>query len=438
MKKRLIFIFASLGLAITSIAQNPISPPGIYIPDPSARVFPDGRLYIYGSVDTTTRFYCTQDYHVLSTNDMKKWRLDKNSFSTKRIIDQARFGSVLLYAPDCIYKDGKYYLYYCISGGGEDEGVAVGNSPIGPFVDGRPIKGITQIDPTVFIDDDKQAYMFWGQFSAQGAKLKPNMTEVDLATVRTGLVTEKEHGFHEGSWMFKRNGIYYFVYAQISDRGLATSIGYSTSKSPLGPFKYGGTIIDNFGCDPNSWNNHGSVQQYQGKWYVFYHRSTHGSRMMRKACVEPITFRPDGSIPQVEMTSQGAGDPLDAFSTIDAERACLLSGKVRIVQSGVSNEELARIENENTATYKYLNFAKVPTKFKIRVCAQSGGEIQVFTNNLCMPIVANVNVEPGDGQTYKEYSVDVRDLPAGVQPLYFRFLGAEDKDLFRIDEFRFE
>jgi arabinoxylan arabinofuranohydrolase len=419
-------------------SQNPISPAGVYIADPAARIWNDGRLYIYGSNDISPKTYCSPIYHVLSTDNMKDWKICRNTFSLSEVPYIGKSHGVALFAPDCLYKNGKYYLYYCLSTGGEDEGVATGDSPNGPFRHGEVIKGISQIDPAVFTDDDGQVYYYWGQFTTKGAKLKPNLKEIDFSTMKDSLLTEKQHFFHEGSWMFKRKHIYYLVYTQISSRGLATSIGYSTSRHPLGPFKYGGVIIDNFGCDPDTWNNHGSVQEYKGKWYVFYHRSTHGSRMMRKACVEPITFRPDGSIPQVEMTSQGAAGPLNPFNVIQAEWACLLTGKMRVVQSGESTEELARIEDENTATFKYFNFTKIPHKLKIRVCAEAGGTITLFTNNLCLPVNAQVNVAKGDGTAYRDYEVDVRNIQKGIHPIYMRFNGKENTNLFRIDSFLFE
>jgi len=144
------------------------------------------------------------------------------------------------------------------------------------------------------------------------------------------ILTESEHFFHEGAFMLKRNGIYYLVYTDIGRAGMATCIGYSTSRSPMGPYRYGGVIIDNDHCDPGNWNNHGSIVEFSGNWYVFYQRSTNGSKYMRKACIEPIRFENDGSIPEVEMTSQGVLASLPAMARIDAGRACLLYGNVRI------------------------------------------------------------------------------------------------------------
>ncbi len=103
----------------------------------------------------------------------------------------------ILYAPDCQYKNGTYYLYYCLASNKNTEVVATSASPNGPFVNGKVIKlkGINEIDPCVFIDDDGHAYYIWGQFFAKMAKLKPNMMEIDTTTIKDNIVTEKEHFF---------------------------------------------------------------------------------------------------------------------------------------------------------------------------------------------------------------------------------------------------
>lgn len=109
--------------------------------------------------------------------------------------------------------------------------------------------------------------------------------------------------------MRKRNGIYYYVYPCVFRNGRPTCLAYATSKSPLGPFQYRGIIIDNAKCDPESWNIHGSIEEFHGQWYVFYHRSSGNCRANRRLCVEKIFFNDDGTIGEVKMTSQGAGDP---------------------------------------------------------------------------------------------------------------------------------
>ena len=186
----------------------------------------------------------------------------------------------LLFAPDAIEKDGKYYLYYCMPDLSNAEGVAVGKSPF-EFGFGKKMElsGYEEIDPSVFVDDDGQAYYLWGQFSLKMAKLEPNMVQLDYTTLKTDVLTEKEHYFHEGAYLTKRDGIYYLIYADISRADKPTCIGYATSNNPLGPYTYQGeVIIDNSQCNPNNWNNHGSIAKFNDQWYVFYHRSTHACK----------------------------------------------------------------------------------------------------------------------------------------------------------------
>jgi len=432
-------LFAFL-LQKSLIAQNPICPPGVYIADPTARVWADGKMYVYGSRDESPNYYCSWRYDVLSSDDLQSWTLTPNSFASKGKGDAISYSDDYLYAPDCMYKDGKYYLYYCLANNTQTEGVAVSDSPLGPFLNGKNIDlgDHHQIDPAVFIDDDGQGYYIWGQFSANIAKLKPNMTEIDFSTIKTGVITEKEHFFHEGVYMIKRNGIYYLVYAHMGRGGRPTCIGYSISKSPMGPYKYGGIIIDNDHCDPGNWNNHGSLVEFRNHWYVFYHRSTHGCYTMRKACVEPIYFNEDGTINEVEMTSQGAGKPLDPLKEIGAERACLMYGNIRIQAFSSNEEELGKIQNSDKAAYKYFDFTKGVTHFTIRVApGTKPGKIDITLDNIWGPSIGTIEV-PGGGdlKTWQMITCKISTV-SGTRAIWLRFSG-EGEDIFHIDHFQFE
>lgn len=420
-------------------AQNPIIPPGLYIADPSSHVWKDGKLYIYGSRDENPAWYCSHDHYVLSTSDLIHWDVARDAFASSGKNDQVPYSDDFLYAPDCMYKDGTYYLYYCLASPENTEGVATSKSPAGPFTNGKPIDlaGINQIDPCVFMDDDGQAYYIWGQFSAKIAKLKPNMTEIDKSTIRDGIVTEKEHFFHEGGYMVKRNGIYYFVYAHMGRAGMPTCIGYATAKSPMGPFTYGGVIVDNDHCDPGNWNNHGSIVEFKGKWYVFYHRATHNSVTMRRACMEPLIFNEDGSINEVEMTTQGVAGPLNPLQKMDAERACLLTGNVRIVAFASGNEELTGIRNEDKAGYKYFNFKPGTDSVTFMVAPGStAGKIDIGLDNRWGPSIGTLDIPGnGDGKTWITVKGKV-DPVQGVHAIWLRFSGTGE-DLFNIDWFQF-
>jgi len=428
-------------------AQNPICPPGLNIADPTTRVWKDGRLYVYGSRDESFKYYCSFDHWVLSTNDLIHWEYTPNVFASKGKNDQIPQNDRLLFAPDCMYKNGAYYLYYCQPGG--IEGVATSKSPTGPFTNAKEIylKNYNQIDPAVFVDDDGQAYYMWGQFNAKIAKLKPNMTEIDTTSIVDNLVTEKEHYFHEGGYMVKRNGIYYFVYADMSRKGMPTCIGYATSKSPMGPFKYGGVIIDNDGCDPANWNNHGSIVEFKGQWYVFYHRTTNGCINSRKACIEPIFFNKNGSISEVEMTSQGAAKPLDAFSKIEAERACLLSGHVRVESYSLdttnplnptNSDQLGQIQDKDRAVYKYIDFGEGVDSVTIRIATgNNSGKISFKLDNSWSVPFGEINVEGGgDSKTWKTLSCKVNNVK-GIHALNLTFSVAGSES-FNIDWFKFE
>jgi arabinoxylan arabinofuranohydrolase len=443
MKSQFIFSIAfvcfSMAIPYSVSGQNPIVPPGLYIADPSSHVWKDGKLYIYGSRDENPAWYCSHDHYVLSTSDLVHWDISKDAFASAGKNDQVSYSDDFLYAPDCQYRDGIYYLYYCLASPKNTEGVATSTNPEGPFSNGKAIDlaGINQIDPCVFIDDDGQAYYIWGQFSAKIARLKPNMTEIDKSTIKDGIVTEKEHFFHEGGYMVKRNGIYYFIYAHMGRAGMPTCIGYATSKSPMGPFKYGGVIIDNDHCDPGNWNNHGSIVEFKGKWYVFYHRSSHNSVTMRRACAEPITFNKDGSINEVEMTTQGVACPLNPLLKMDAERACLLTGNVRIVAFTADNEELTGIRNEDKAGYKYFNFEPGNDSITFMVApGKAGGKIDIGLDNRWGPSIGTVDIPGnGDGKTWMTVKGKISQVK-GVHAIWLRFSGAGE-DLFNLDWFQF-
>ena len=422
-------------------AQNPIVPPGLYIADPSAHVWSDGKLYVYGSLDESTSYYCSWRHHVLSTSDMKTWTIHEDRFASKGPNDEVSGTDALLFAPDCMVKDNTYYLYYCLPDRNYAEGVATSDNPAGPFRNGQKIDlgGYNQIDPSTFIDDDGQIYYLWGQFTLKMAKMNPDMKTLDLSTLRDSVLTESRHFFHEGAFLTKRNGIYYLIYADMSRVNVPSSIGYATSDSPMGPYRYGGVIVDNDRCDPGNWNNHGSIAEFNGQWYVFYHRATHNSRMMRKACVEPIHFNADGSIDEVEMTSQGSGPPLNAFSKIDAERACLLFGNVRIQQCGPDNEELGNIRHGDSVAYKYLDFADGATSVRVRIKpGRSRGKLDMALDQPWHPSITTLDIGKSDSdKTMWQILEAPVEGERGIHALWLRFTGERDT-LFSVDWIQFQ
>lgn len=401
-----------------SWGRNPVLPHDICIPDGEAHVF-DDRLYVYGSFDIKSSEYCSEEYHVASTSDMLTWKVadksldgkdipwpnDKNKkkyyitdmglrnptpfyrkmlkdmhvplglmpkFLRPKYIDFGKFVPNLnmLFAPDCACKDGRYYLYFCM--GDYSEGVAVSDNPNGPFI--NPVRlPCGGIDPAIFIDDDGAAYYYWGQFRANAVKLNTDMVTFDEDKVIKNVVTEEEHGFHEGSSMRKHNGIYYYVYPCIYRENKPTCLAYATSSSPLGPFTYRGVIIDNAKCDPQSWNIHGSIQEFNGQWYVFYHRCSKNNKSNRRLCVEKIEFNQDGTINEVKMTSQGAGLPFASGKLIEGWRACEVDGGAY-----VDGTDLIMC-NDSSAYFRYVQLNE---KSRIEIDAEGKGDILVYADGV--------------------------------------------------------
>lgn len=443
--------------------RNPILPLEHHVPDSEAHVMPDGKLYVYGSYDDREDVYCSEKYHVISTPDMKHWTIhdvsltgqqvpwfnDPNApkypgidwskptpFIQKMLAAAAADGEdmkekfekedhgpkpALLFAPDCIERDGKYYLYFCMPD--DSEGVAVSNRPEGPFTDllQLPCGGI---DPAIFIDDNGQAYYYWGQLFSHGVRMNDDMRSFDPASIVDNLVTEEEHFFHEGSSMRKIDDTYYYLYADM-ERGKPTSLGYSTSKSPLGPFTYRGIIIDNDGCDPASWNNHGSIECVNGKWYVFYHRCSRGVQQHRRLCIEPITINPDGSIDEVKMTSQGVGDPFAPGEKIYGYQACGVKGTVYIGLDDTYCEKLTHISAGDEAVFRYVKSDRAWSSIEL-TCAGSG-KVQVLMNDTPAGTV-DVAVEPGKCQTVAA----AIKAPAGEYELTLQFESSDDLEIMEV------
>ncbi|WP_111708300.1 family 43 glycosylhydrolase [Lutibacter citreus] len=438
MKKLKTILFLLINASL--FAQNPITPPGMYIADPEAHVWEDGKLYIYGSRDESDDYWCSYSHNVLSSENLIDWDITEKAFSSKGEFDQVPHHDNLLFAPDAAYKNGTYYLYYCSPGKPKTEGVATSTNPNGPFINGKQIKGVYSIDPAVLIDDNGQAYYYWGQGKPTVAKLKSNMMEIDEATITHPLDKEGNVAFHEGSSIRKIGDLYYFVFADDSRDNRPTCLGYAIGKSPMGPFEYKGVIIDNFNCDPSSWNNHGSIEKFKDQWYVFYHRSTNNSQKFRKACIEPIFINKDGTIDEVEMTSQGAGKPLKASKIIEAEWTCGLSGNVRITKipsTDIISEGLSEIKNNDTAIYKYLSFEENTKSFEVKTSTASEGIIEIRIDDKQGQIIGTCDIQANSNKvSYKISSCKIKTVK-GKHALHFTFKTKENQHLI-IDWFRFK
>lgn len=409
--------------------MNPILPIQHFVPDVEARQWADGRIYLYGSTDISGyNSFCSWQYRVFSSDNLQDWVDHGESFRAALPNKSADWLDAVLFAPDCVWVNGRYHLFFCgISEQGVRLGVAESGSPTGPFTNAVPIAGADQtaIDPTALVDDDGQVYLYWGQRHLRGARLRPDLQSIDPETLETHLLNEEADGFFEGASIRKRNGIYYLLYADNSRHKKPTSLAYATSSKPLGPFTKRGILIDNIGCDPGVGNNHGSIAEFNGQWYVFYHRSSQGNIFNRRVCVEPIAFHADGTIDEVEMTTQGMDDPLPTTEPIAAWRACLLQGRVCTAVSTptpnapTTHEYLTQLHRDDWAAYKYVDFDAQPgASFQARVGSLHGGLLEIHLDQPDGELLGVCKVtSTGGWQKWATVSCPIKTV-SGVHAIY--------------------
>ena len=344
---------------------NPYLPNWEYIPDGEPRVFGD-RIYVYGSHDRKDSIdFCDYKLKVWSApvSDPTKWVCHGDIFRSRDGHDSPSdldWTDELLFAPDVVERGGKYYLYaYIVNAKGC---VAVADRPEGPFrllsrykydIPNHYDNG-TFIDPGVLVDDDGRVYIYCGYQGSYMCELKDNMYEAVPGSYKLDIIpTAEPHRFFEACSPRKINGTYYLIYSP--QRG--SCLDYATSDSPTGPFTYRGTIIDN-GIDFPGGNDHGSVCCVNGQWYIFYHRMTNGTIMSRRGCVERIEILPDGTIPQVEMTSLGFEESLNPYDFTQADTACVLKGGCYITETSVFERPIVNVTDGCVMGWKYFDFGE--------------------------------------------------------------------------------
>ena len=359
---------------------NPYMPLWEHIPDGEPYVFEDPdqpgkyRVYIYGSHDNLVTEYCGRDQVVwsASVDSLNKWRYDGVILVVDKNRDGEQFDSVgtadVLYAPDVTLvtdKDGNktYYLFPNDQTGLRNGLIAKSSRPDGPFEvcnwskdDPNQVDGVLQFDPAVFVDDDGRVYGYWGFERSYAAEFDP----ATMATVKPGtkIVEDMISGryqkgrfkFFEASSIRKIKDKYIFIYSRFTEEGefgLPSSnytLAYCYSDNPLGPWTYGGTIIDGRAREKDEQGNvipsatpdgntHGSICEINGQWYVFYHRQTGTNEYARQAMVAPIEVKVEEGkggkvvISEGEYNSQGfALNGLDPFEAHSAGIACWYTG----------------------------------------------------------------------------------------------------------------
>ena len=295
-----------------TFGENPIVT-SMYTADPAPLVVGD-TLYLYVTHDEDeleNGFYTMYDWHCYSTKDMVNWTDHGVVFS----LDDISFAQDRAWAPQVVERNGKFFMYCPIhkNYGGMAIAVGVSDSPTGPFeAFGFPVVDEgdwNDIDPTVFVDDDGQAYLYFGNPELRYVLLRESMLTYDRTVgVVSVPMTEESFGkgsqptgttYAEGPWFYKRNGIYYMVYAAFAEGQGNEHLAYSTSDSPTGPWVYRGVIMTEEG---GTFTNHPGIVDFKGHSYLFYHTAElpGGNLFHRSVCVAEFTYNDDGSIGIIE------------------------------------------------------------------------------------------------------------------------------------------
>lgn len=441
MKK--LYIIAVLALVFTLLfsavchGDNPIVQT-TYTADPAPLVY-NGTVYLYtgNDLDTATTSYKMTDWKCYSSTDLVNWTdhgsvLDVTAFKWARQDQDANASQV-------VYRNGKFYYYVAVSctlagKGGIALGVAVSDSPTGPFKDaiGAPLvtNNMTtyashswdDLDPTVFIDDDGQAYLYWGNNACYYAKLNSDMTSLKGSIGAIPLTTAAfGPDYEEAPWAYKRQGLYYLIYAS----GFPESIAYSTSTSPVGPWNYRGIIMPRQG---NSSTNHPGIIDFKGNSYFFYHNAAlpGGGSYKRSVCAEKFSYNADGTIPSFSMSEAGVSngvEKLNPYLKTEAETICWESGILteRCSEGGMN---VGFIENGDWIKVEGVDFSSGAASFEARVASgSSGGNIELRLDSPSGKLVGTCAVlGTGDWQDWTTKTCSVSGA-SGVHDLYMKFTG---------------
>ncbi|MEU4215761.1 family 43 glycosylhydrolase [Actinoplanes sp. NPDC026623] len=418
-------------IPVPARADNPIVQT-IYTADPAPLVY-NNRVYLYtGHDEDNSTYFTMKEWRVWSSADMVNWTdhgspLDLADFS---------WASANAWAGQTVHRNGKFYWYVPMTvraTGAMGIGVAVSDSPTGPFTDaiGRPLVSNGQIDPTVFIDDDGQAYLYWGNPDLWYVRLNADMTsysgspaKIQLTTAGFGTRTgdaSRPTLFEEGPWVYKRGGLYFLVFAA---KCCSEFIAYSTGTGPTGPWTYRGTVMATQG---SSFTNHPGVIDFNGGSYFFYHNGAlpGGGGYTRSVAVEKFAYRSDGTIPTITMTGTGAPQigTLDPYVRQEAETIAWESG-VETEPAAEGGLNVGFIDNGDYLKVKGVGFGAGAGSFTARVASgASGGKVEVRLDSATGTLAGTCTVAgTGGWQAWTSVTCPVSGA-AGTHDLYLRFTG---------------
>ena len=442
MKFRALRFFVVAGLLQTSAthATNPLIMDQ-FSADPTARVF-EGRIYVYPSHDIKEppgytgrpKWFVMEDYHVFSSDNLTDWK-DHGVIVTRNDVPWADKNAYAMWAPDAVFKDGKYYFYFPAVPQSKEErpgfriGVAIADKPYGPFrLLEKPIEGVKGIDPAVLIDEDGSAYLFYSLDRIYVARLKPNMIEIDGEPRVIDELPKK--GLQEGPFVFERQGTYYLTYPHVENK--IERLEYATSTSPMGPFKWAGVILDESasGC----WTVHHSIVEWKNQWYLFYHDRDLSPSFDKNRSIraDKLFFDTDGTIRKVMPTLRGVGlaaannqIQIDRYSEKSADGVAISFLDEANPHAGWKT---AFSGANSWVRFNEVDFGRGGRKtIEMRARAAGGGALEVRLDRPDGPLLGHVEV--GKATDWNIARGAAKKIPAGVHDLYVSQPGAGAVDV---------
>lgn len=419
-------------------AQRPIIQTK-YTADPAPMVYND-TVFLYTTHDEDdAEGFKMQDWLLYTSTDMVNWT-DHGVVASLKSFDWVKRDNGA-WAEQVVERNGKFYMYCPIHGNGI--GVLVSDSPYGPFKDplGKPLvwqkEHWDDIDPTVFIDEDGQAYMYWGNPNCYYVKLNEDMISYSGDIVK--LKETPEH-YQEGPWFYKRNGHYYLAFASTC---CPEGIGYAMSDSPTGPWKTKGYIMR---PTERTRGNHPGIMDYKGKSYVFglnydllkLETNTHYER--RSVSVAEMHYNEDGTIQEVPYWADTKLEQIGTFNPfrkVEAETMAWGYG-LKTAPNADKSLSVVDVNNGEYICVCGVDFGKNKARrFEVSALPLEGGNLKIRLDAPDGKIVGNVNIPQGNETSkYELYSCEVNAV-SGIHDLYLSFEGENNKDLFELDYWKF-
>lgn len=419
-------------------AQRPIIQTK-YTADPAPMVYND-TVFLYTTHDEDdAEGFKMQDWLLYTSTDMVNWT-DHGVVASLKSFDWVKRDNGA-WAEQVVERNGKFYMYCPIHGNGI--GVLVSDSPYGPFKDplGKPLvwqkEHWDDIDPTVFIDEDGQAYMYWGNPNCYYVKLNEDMISYSGDIVK--LKETPEH-YQEGPWFYKRNGHYYLAFASTC---CPEGIGYAMSDSPTGPWKTKGYIMR---PTERTRGNHPGIMDYKGKSYVFglnydllkLETNTHYER--RSVSVAEMHYNEDGTIQEVPYWADTKLEQIGTFNPFHKVEAETMAWGYGLKTAPNADKSLSVVDvnNGEYICVRGVNFGKNKARrFEVSALPLEGGNLKIRLDAPDGKIVGNVNIPQGNETSkYELYSCEVNAV-SGIHDLYLSFEGENNKDLFELDYWKF-